>query len=107
MDLLRTKPEGPLRDFDVLYLPYCDGSLFAGDRAVDENGDGTPELFVAHTDGLYLPEAAALRLLRVRGREVETLWRHPRGRWVTEPHPLAPTHTTIVARGTDDVVTLA
>ena len=43
MDLLRTTPEGPLRDADVLYLPYCDGSLFAGDRAVDENGDGTPD----------------------------------------------------------------
>jgi hypothetical protein len=86
----------------VLDLPaaYLHGSA-------DVDGDGTPELFVAHTDGLYLPEAAALRLLRVRGREVETLWRHPRGRWVTEPHPLAPTHTTIVARGTDDVVTAA
>jgi hypothetical protein len=43
MDLLRTTPEGPLRDFDVLYLPYCDGSLFAGDRAIDENNDGTPD----------------------------------------------------------------
>ncbi len=43
MDLLRTTPEGPLRDFDVLYLPYCDGSLFAGDRSLDENNDGTPD----------------------------------------------------------------
>lgn len=43
MDLLRTTPEGPMRDFDVLYLPYCDGSLFAGDRSLDENGDGTPD----------------------------------------------------------------
>ncbi len=43
MDLLRTTPEGPMRDFDVLYLPYCDGSLFAGDRVIDEDGDGTPD----------------------------------------------------------------
>lgn len=43
MDLLRTTADGPMRDFDVLYLPYCDGSLFAGDRAIDENGDGTPD----------------------------------------------------------------
>lgn len=43
MDLLRTTPEGPMRDFDVLYLPYCDGSLFAGDRSIDENADGTPD----------------------------------------------------------------
>lgn len=43
MDLLRTTPESPLRDFDVLYLPYCDGSLFSGDHDTDENGDGRPD----------------------------------------------------------------
>ena len=43
MDALRTTPQSPLRDFDVLYLPYCDGSLFAGDATVDENGDGAPD----------------------------------------------------------------
>ncbi len=41
MDLLRTTAENPLHDFDVLYLPYCDGSLFAGDHTVN-NADGTP-----------------------------------------------------------------
>src|SRR5690606_25721557 len=28
----RENPANPFADFDVLYLPYCDGSLFSGDR---------------------------------------------------------------------------
>jgi hypothetical protein len=31
------KPENPFADFDIAYLPYCDGSLFAGDRDVPED----------------------------------------------------------------------
>jgi hypothetical protein len=31
------KPENPFADFDVTYLPYCDGSLFAGDRDAPED----------------------------------------------------------------------
>ena len=38
--LLRDHEDNPLRDWNVLYLPYCDGSLFAGDVEVDEDGDG-------------------------------------------------------------------
>ncbi|MCB9528301.1 MAG: hypothetical protein H6701_07910 [Myxococcales bacterium] len=32
----------PVRDWDVVYLPYCDGSFFAGDAAHDDdiNGNG-------------------------------------------------------------------
>jgi hypothetical protein len=33
-------PSNPMADWNVLYLPYCDGSLFAGDADVDEDGDG-------------------------------------------------------------------
>lgn len=32
--------ENPARDFDVAYWNYCDGSLFAGDVDVDDDGDG-------------------------------------------------------------------
>lgn len=35
----------PLRDWSIAYLPYCDGSLFAGNRDHDDDGDGTPERF--------------------------------------------------------------
>jgi hypothetical protein len=35
------KPTNPFRDWNVLYLPYCDGSLFAGDVDIDDNDDGT------------------------------------------------------------------
>ena len=34
------EPSNPLADWSVLYLPYCDGSFFAGDRDFDEDGDG-------------------------------------------------------------------
>lgn len=44
-DLLRPGPENPLSGWDVLYVPYCDGSLFAGDRDVDEDGDDAPDRF--------------------------------------------------------------
>jgi hypothetical protein len=35
----------PLKDWSVAYLPYCDGSMFAGDRDHDDDGDGAPERF--------------------------------------------------------------
>ncbi len=31
----------PVADFDLAYLPYCDGSLWSGDADVDDDGDGT------------------------------------------------------------------
>lgn len=44
-DLLRAGEDNPLSGWDVLYLPYCDGSLFAGESDVDEDGDGAPDRF--------------------------------------------------------------
>ncbi|HCH65069.1 MAG TPA: vtpJ-therm [Deltaproteobacteria bacterium] len=38
-------PENPLAEWNVTYLPYCDGSLFIGNRDLDEDGDGTPDRF--------------------------------------------------------------
>ncbi|MCO4773358.1 MAG: vtpJ-therm [Deltaproteobacteria bacterium] len=35
----------PYRDWNVVYLPYCDGSLFAGDAAIDDDEDGQPDRF--------------------------------------------------------------
>jgi hypothetical protein len=31
-------PENPFRDFDVVYVPYCDGSVHSGDTTVDYDG---------------------------------------------------------------------
>lgn len=31
----------PTADFDLAYLPYCDGSLWSGDAEVDDDGDGS------------------------------------------------------------------
>jgi hypothetical protein len=44
LDVLdRELPFNPYRDWNVVYLPYCDGSLFAGDADIDEDGDGSPD----------------------------------------------------------------
>ncbi|UJR84598.1 pectinacetylesterase family protein [Sandaracinus amylolyticus] len=44
-DLLRDEERNPLAGWDVLYVPYCDGSLFAGDNEIDEDGDGAADRF--------------------------------------------------------------
>ncbi len=35
----------PAVDFDLGYVPYCDGTLFSGDRDADSNGDGSNDRF--------------------------------------------------------------
>lgn len=35
----------PLKDWNVAYLPYCDGSLFVGDIDHDDDEDGEPDRF--------------------------------------------------------------
>ncbi len=37
--------ENPAATFNVGYVPYCDGSLFTGDRDVDSDGDGVNDRF--------------------------------------------------------------
>ena len=37
--------DNPAADFNVAYLPYCDGSVFSGDQNVDSDGDGTEDRF--------------------------------------------------------------
>jgi len=34
-------PASPFRDWDVVYVPYCDGSVFTGDATVDYDGRRT------------------------------------------------------------------
>jgi hypothetical protein len=36
-------PDNPVRDYDVAYLPYCDGSMWSGDADVDADGDGATD----------------------------------------------------------------
>jgi hypothetical protein len=35
----------PVRDMNVLYVPYCDASLFAGNIEIDDNGDGETDRY--------------------------------------------------------------
>lgn len=34
-------PDSPFKDWDIVYVPYCDGSVFTGDATVDYNGERT------------------------------------------------------------------
>lgn len=52
--LSATLATNPVRDWDVVYAPYCDGSLMAGDVDRDVNGDGQIE----HQRGLRNLSAA-------------------------------------------------
>lgn len=38
-------PANPVKDWDMAYLPYCDGSLFTGDIDIDDDEDGEPDRF--------------------------------------------------------------
>jgi len=38
--LSTTLEANPVRSWNVGYVPYCDGSLFAGDTEIDDDGDG-------------------------------------------------------------------
>lgn len=40
-----TDPANPAAEFDVGYLPYCDGSLWSGDRDTDSDGDRVDDRF--------------------------------------------------------------
>lgn len=39
------KADNPWKDWNVAYLPYCDGSMFAGNKDHDDTGDGQPDRF--------------------------------------------------------------
>lgn len=39
------KPDNPWKDWNVAYLPYCDGSMFAGDNDLDDDADGKMDRF--------------------------------------------------------------
>lgn len=39
------RADNPVADWNTVYVPYCDGSLHAGDADIDSDGDGTPDRF--------------------------------------------------------------
>jgi hypothetical protein len=39
------RDNNPVKDWNTVYVPYCDGSLHAGDMDVDTNGDGRNDRF--------------------------------------------------------------
>ena len=73
--------------------------------AADVNADGVPELFVSHSRDLLVPTRAPLELLRLREGKASVLWQYPEGAWVSAPSALPLSHSTIVARGTEEVPT--
>jgi hypothetical protein len=50
----------PVKDWNFIYVPYCDGSIHLGDSEADYNGDGVPD---HHHMGLKTT-SAAIRLMK-------------------------------------------
>jgi len=48
-------PANPLHDWNIISVPYCDGSVHLGDNDADYNGDGTPD---HNHQGLQMTSAA-------------------------------------------------
>lgn len=71
----------------------------------DADGDGVPELFVSESRGLLVPDIAPVALLQVKGGRASELWASPGAQWLTAATELPATHSTIVARGTEEAVT--
>lgn len=72
----------PYRDWNVVYLPYCDGSLFAGDADIDEDGDGAPDRFQRGIQNLsaafdlayeQFPEPSSVALIGASGGAFGTI----------------------------------
>jgi len=40
-----TESFNPVGDWNQVYMPYCDGSLFAGDADIDDDGDGITDRY--------------------------------------------------------------
>jgi hypothetical protein len=59
-------PDNPFRDWNIVYAPYCDGSVFAGDNVVEYNGIRT------YHHGLQ-NVSAAVALLRDQFPDPETI----------------------------------
>jgi hypothetical protein len=57
--LASSTPENPVRDWNFIYIPYCDGSLHMGDASADYDGDGV----VDHWHWGLKSTSAALRLV--------------------------------------------
>lgn len=55
-------PLNPLKDWSLVYLPYCDGSLFTGELDHDDDSDGQPDRFHRGLHNL----TGALRTARAR-----------------------------------------
>jgi hypothetical protein len=53
-------PTNPAAGFDVGWIPYCDGTLFSGDRDVDSDGDGSNDRFFRGVQNL----SAALDVIK-------------------------------------------
>ncbi len=68
IDVLNPELAGnPVADWNVVYLPYCDGSFFSGDSEHDDDGDGELDRFQHGLQNL----SAALDVARKR-------FKHPR-----------------------------
>ena len=53
--IFRDRPDNPVRDFNVVYVPYCSGDVFAGDREdVEIEGHGAQQFVGYHNLSAFL-----------------------------------------------------
>jgi hypothetical protein len=55
-------PSNPVKTWNFVYVPYCDGSIHLGDNDADYNGDGVPD----HLHWGLKATSAAVRLMKER-----------------------------------------
>lgn len=56
-----TRADNPLKDYNVVYFPYCDGGLHGSDRDTDSDGDGDADRFQRGLHNLSAGLDVALR----------------------------------------------
>ena len=91
IDILKTAAENPVGSWNQVYVPYCDGSLFAGDVSVDNNDDGTPDRYqyglrnlsaALDTAATRFPDPQRILLAGSSGGGYGSIWATILARWV-------------------------
>ena len=60
LGLTSSNPLNPVKDWNFIYVPYCDGSIHLGDNDADYDGDGAPD----HWHWGLKNTSAAVRLMK-------------------------------------------
>lgn len=91
------RDDNPVRDWNQVYLPYCDGGLHASDRDSDSDGDGVDDRFQRGLHNLSaaldvavntFPAPRRILLTGASGGGLGTTWALPLVRYVYPDTPI-------------------